>query len=34
MMIFNCNNDTEIQKIQKHTKGEREQKKVNRDYLH
>ena len=29
--FFICNSDIEIQKIQKHTKREREQKKVNRN---
>ena len=34
IIIIICNNDIEIQKIQKHTKREREQKKVNGSYLH
>ena len=34
IIIIICNNDIEIRKIQKHTKREREQKKVNGNYLH
>ena len=34
IIIIICNNDIEILKIQKHTKREREQKKVNGNYLH
>ena len=34
IIIIICNNDIEILKIQKHTKREREQKKVNGSYLH
>ena len=34
IIIIICNNDIEIRKIQKHTKSEREQKKVNGNYLH
>ena len=34
IIIIICNNDIEILEIQKHTKREREQKKVNGNYLH